>query len=316
VTVPNAKYEEGLMSFKSNKFDDIYVYIVGEIMNCPDFVCSPRGMKINELLARTLVLTNPRDRLVSNPARNAKYGFGVGEFIWYWRERTDLESMVYYNKRMKDFSDDGKHLNSAYGSRMKSRSVLSPWSQWDVAVSTLRSDPDSRRCILHINAPSDQYNAMAHGSKDVPCTLSLQFFIRDNALHLHTVMRSNDAVWGLTYDLFSFTLFQECMLLSLKKYPEFAGLELGTYRHTAASLHIYEHHFDMSSKISFAGAYPRLNPMEPIPSLDKLEFLCDEEEKLRLGKIELIDTREFDGGLMWMAEQLNEHRRKRDAEVR
>jgi thymidylate synthase len=251
---------------------------------------------------------------LSSKARDANYGFAVGEFLWYWQGRQDLEMMLYYNKRMKDFSDDGKTLNSDYGWRMKKDyNYDRPMTQWDVVKKTLIDDPDSRRALIIINGPHDQCEAAVFGSKDVPCTLSLQFFIRDNKLVLHSHMRSNDAVWGLTYDLFSFTLFQECMLLELKKFKQLKDLELGNYYHTAGSMHVYERHFDMMEKI-VKEQIVETPSMEPISSLDYLDVLCVEEEMLRTKKIDYIETAKYDGSLKWMAEQLNTHREKRDAE--
>jgi thymidylate synthase len=130
-------------------------------------------------------------------------------------------------------------------------------------------------------------------------------------------MRSNDAIWGLTNDLFSFTLFQEVMLLELKKRdPMFENLELGTYYHTAGSLHLYERHFELAEKI--IGAYEKREwiqaPMPPIPSLEQLWRLCEEERRLRKREIEQIDCKGFTDGCLWLASHLNMHRQKRDAE--
>jgi thymidylate synthase len=302
---------------KGDCFDEIYEKIVASIVRNPDYVCSPRGSKIKENLAFTFTLTNPRARLLTNSARATNYGFGVGEFLWYWKAQQDLESMVYYNKRMKDFSDDGVTLNSAYGYRMKRMDVGSGLTQWHVAIKTLTEDSDSRRAILHINQPHDQWKAAAEGSKDVPCTLSLQFFVRDGKLDLHAHMRSNDVIWGLTYDLFSFTLFQECMLLELRKHEKFRDLELGKYHHTAGSLHIYERHFDQAEQIlaEYRG-YKTYHggTMRRIPSLEELADLGKFEEMLRTRKMDRIDPGIFSGATQWMAEQLNAHREKRDGE--
>ena len=45
--------------------------------------------------------------------------------------------------------------------------------------------------------------------KDIPCTVSLQFLIRENKLHLFVNMRSNDVFLGLPHDIFCFTMIQE-----------------------------------------------------------------------------------------------------------
>lgn len=312
-----------MAEFYGGDFDTLFAKAVGKINSTPEFICSPRGQRVKENIATTLTLFNPRARLLANPEREVNYGFGVGEFLWYWAGRQDLASMLYYNKRMKDFSDNGSTLNSAYGYRMKTEEYagVSKYgavvysSQWHTCKQTLLKDKDSRRAILLINKPSDQFSAELVGSKDVPCTLSLQFFIRENALHLHAHMRSNDAFWGLTYDLFSFTLFQECMLLELQD-AGMRDLKLGQYIHTAGSLHIYERHFEMADSVENAYLDNRFQlaaPMEPI-DLEGLALLVEQEEALRTGKVAQLDEAQFRGGTRWMAQQLNAHRRKRDAE--
>jgi hypothetical protein len=55
--------------------------------------------------------------------------------------------------------------------------------------------------------------------------------------------------------------------------------------------------------------------MEPI-DLEGLALLVEQEEALRTGKVESIAEEHFKGGVRWMAQQLNAHRRKRDAERR
>lgn len=303
-----------MAEIRGRTFDDVFEKLIADLSRAPDYVCSPRDLKIKECLAKTLVLEDPRSRLILNRKREANYGFAVGEFLWYWQGRNDLESIVYYNKRMSAYSDDGKTLNSAYGYRLRQERNLGI-TQWEAIRRTLCSDPDSRRALMLINQPIDEAQAATTGSSDVPCTVSLQFFIRGRKLHLHVLMRSNDVIWGLTNDLFSFTLFQECMLLDLKKEKQFEDLELGTYYHTAGSLHLYERHFGLAEDILAEyrqGVTPA--PMDPLTSLEDLATLCEGEEALRTRKTEKINETRQAGGFRWMARCLNGHRERRDAE--
>ena len=311
-------------TFDADNFDVLFKKIINAANQTPQYICEPRGSKIKELIAPTLVLRNPRARLLNIKARKADYGFAVGEFLWYWNGRKDLESLAYYNKRATTFSDDGKTVNSAYGYRtrvwnMPSTNQLSHPSpdvtQWEACKKALLDDNDSRRALLIINFPGDNTIASFEGSKDVPCTLSLQFFIRNNRLILHSHMRSNDIVWGLTYDLFSFTLLQEAMCLELNE-AGLPSLELGEYIHTAGSLHLYEQHFKMAEEVVDEASSTKFRKAEKMErlSLKGLALLAEKEEDLRTGRIEKLDTTQFDGGARWMAEQLNNHRKKRDSE--
>lgn len=312
----------GLGTFYDPNFNMLYGDLVGSLAEAPQFICSPRGQKIKEALAVTIVLEDPRARVLNIKARDAQYGFGVGEFLWYLTGKYDLETLLYYNKRAGQFSDDGKTVNSAYGWRMfkDAYCVREPWDpnfrmdQWTACKQTLISDPDSRRAIVIINQPGDQIRAVQVGTKDVPCTLSLQFFIRDGYLDLHVHMRSNDAVWGLTYDLFSFTLFQELMMLELREtYPD---LQLGAYYHTAGSMHIYERHFQMAEEVATEYLSPEFRPAAPMEPLVLAEMgrLVEYEEALRTRRVAPNGSSQFSGGVRWLAEQLEAHRRKRDAE--
>lgn len=309
--------------FVGETFDDLFRDVLHELIANPQYECSPRGSKIKEKLATTLVLNNPRARLLSPKSREVNYGFGVGEFLWYWQGKRDLETMLYYNKRMNHFSDDGKTLNSAYGFRMKKHYYFGTelqasrgMTQWEAAKETLLTDPDSRRCVILINQPEDEVAALTVGSKDVPCTLSLQFFIRDGKLDLHSHMRSNDVMWGLTYDLFSFTLFQECMLLELKRNEKFKHLELGKYYHTAGSIHLYEHHFQQADRIveEYKNGIELSKPMSSLTNLEQLDSLCVAEAELREGRQNSQTYVTSNETFMWMLNHLISHMEKRKAE--
>ena len=60
-------------------------------------------------------------------------------------------------------------------------------------------------------------------------------------------MRSNDIIFGLCNDVFTFSMFQQLMLNELNSRG--ANVSLGSYNHHAGSLHLYERHYKMASKI-------------------------------------------------------------------
>jgi len=303
---------------EGSNFDILFAKVIAEINTHPEYTTSPRGQLCREIIAPVLVLDNPRARLLANPARKADYGFGVGEFLWYWEGKRDLETMLYYNKRMANFSDDGETLKSAYGNILRPQHWVHKGrthNQWTSCKAELLKDRDSRRAIMMIQTWDNVCKLAVEDTKDFPCTLNLQFFIRDNRLHLHVNMRSNDAFWGLTYDLFSFTLLQEMMMWELRD-GGYDSLQLGEYTHCAGSLHIYEKHFkdaDEVVKAYLSKEFKAAAPMEPLMP-GELASLAEQEDKLRTGKVAEIGEAQFSSGARWMAERLNEHRRKRDGE--
>ena len=62
--------------------------------------------------------------------------------------------------------------------------------------------------MKYVNKIINIWRENPRSSKDIPCTLSLQFFLREasDQLWLHTIatMRSNDAWLGVPYDTFNF----------------------------------------------------------------------------------------------------------------
>jgi len=231
---------------KVNSVTEAFSSVVA-LLEAEGFETAPRGMKIKEVLNCCIEVTNPRDRIVQNPERQMNFSYAVGELLWYLSGRNDVGTMEYYSKKMANFSDDGKTLNSAYGHRIFGNNAKIGFNQWEHVKQQLIADPDSRQAIIHLHTPNNQK------TKDEVCTLSLQFLLRHGKLNLIVNMRSNDIVLGFTYDAFAFTMLQEIMAIEL-------GVELGSYFHNAGSMHMYERDFNTYSKITY-----KVNSMPMLP---------------------------------------------------
>lgn len=228
------------------------------------YSANPRGAATKELLNYNITLTDPRNRVITFPDRKTSTRYLLGEFIWYLSGSADPKGILPYAKFWEGIRNSGEQIdyhkgtvNSNYGARIFGRSNLPSFllqttsvtashhsvNQWESTKTLLLKDKDSRQAIMNIHLPSDRHD----GNKDVPCTLSLQWIIREERLHLIVNMRSNDVILGFTNDVFQFTMLQEAMLLQLRAaYPD---LQLGHYYHNAGSMHIYERHFDMAERI-------------------------------------------------------------------
>jgi len=219
----------------SDTFEGLWVRAMDKVMK-NGMITYPRGMEVKEVLAHTLVLENPKNRYIFSKERKMSPFYMIGELLWYLSGKNHLDFISYYGKAWSDLSDDGKTLNSAYGYR-----IFTPnhkkigFSQWDHVKKQLTMDRYTRQAIIHLHTPNDK------PTKDEVCTLCLQFFIRNDKLDLHVTMRSNDAVWGTTYDIYAFTTLQEMMAQEME-------VGLGKYYHTAGSLHIYEKNYDMVTR--------------------------------------------------------------------
>jgi thymidylate synthase len=189
----------------------------------------------------------------------------VAECLWYLSGNNSTTWISNYAPFWMNISDDGSTANSAYGARIFKQykyhdyngKIPCQWTQWQYVIDELKKDNDSRRAVIHIRMPQDSYLA----SKDVPCTLTLQFFIRNGALHQVVSMRSSDLILGIAYDVPAFTMFQELLANTL-------GVECGSYTHMSNSLHIYERHYAMSERIIAEKPIYECLPMHSLPAIE------------------------------------------------
>lgn len=245
-----------------------------------------RGLEMKELIPGYFEITNPRDRLLNIDSRNIKK-YVFGELLWYLTGRDDVNFISKYSKMWSRLSDDGIHNNSAYGKFIFNKLPIAGYginnnnfkefentsfyykSQWEFVKDVLRKDPFSRQAVIHIK-PIQMYE-----TKDTVCTYFLQFFIRDNKLDMIASMRSNDLLFGTTYDVFMFTFLQELMAAEI-------GVEVGTYKHFASNIHIYKKDMDKINEILKDSPDKETFKFEKIPfdfRASDLNLLCELERQ-------------------------------------
>lgn len=185
---------------------------------------SRAGNVVGEILNSITVIEDPTQGFVDSPDRNLSIRYAIGELMWYLSGSNQLSSIQPYSKFWNQLSDDGETLNSAYGHRIYTKFGF---DQWEHVKEILRNDPLSRQAVIHIK------DADNTPTKDLPCTLNLQFHLREGQLHMTASMRSNDIWLGFPFDVFCFTSLQIKMAMEL-------GVKVGEYTHFAGSLHLYE----------------------------------------------------------------------------
>lgn len=219
------------------------------------------GVMTRELINESFVLKNARDRVVSHPARKMNFPFAVAEWISFMSGYSDVNLFTPYIADYAKFSTNGITIDGAYG--MRNVVEDEEFTQVERVEKLLRNDPTSRRAVIQIYDEQD----LLSDSKNTPCTLTLQYLVRDGKLVAITNMRSNDLVRGLTYDVFVFTMLQEFIATQL-------GIPMGQYFHNAGSFHLYE------SDIKGITKYPhdvRWTPlMAPMPKLDSWDSVLYE----------------------------------------
>lgn len=173
------------------------------------------------------------------------------------------------------FANDGMAYG-AYGHRLVTN--VAPYDLLQTALAVLKKTPDSRQCVVSLWRPDDLITAYEGTKNDLPCTLSWQFFIRNNALHLSGHMRSNDVWLGFPYDVYVNTCIQRMMAGTLK-------LAVGDYVHSVGSMHLYDKNRGAAQEaVAAAGTYVEVAaPSQPHEHLDEAPLWCAIEQAMRDG---------------------------------
>lgn len=193
--------------------------------------------KSKELINYMIRIDDLENNVIDLKSRNISYIYLAGETLWYQAGRNDVSFISKFGKLWKRISDDGITNNSAYGFILKKKHGF---DQIEKIIELLKNDPSSRRAILNINVPNEHVIE----TKDEMCTICLNFVIRNNALDCTGVMRSNDIVFGFTYDFSYFTQLQKYIASRLE-------VHVGTYTHFAMSLHFYERDYQLIKDIAY-----------------------------------------------------------------
>ena len=196
----------------------------------------PRDMKVKELPLTTLPIDSVSP-FANFESRKFNWKYFAGELAWYLRKDRDVDYIGQFSGFWSTLTNpNSNEINSNYGSLLFNEQL-----EW--VVDSLKADQNSRQAIAFLNQPKCQFE----GNKDFVCTMYLNFFIRNNTLHMKVQMRSNDIFYGLTFDAPFFAFVHQHVFLWLRDtYPE---LQLGVYYHCADNTHFYERHFELADKI-------------------------------------------------------------------
>lgn len=185
---------------------------------------SPRGMECRELTDVMVVISRAEDAVPLATSRQVSQRIGATEYAQLLAGVSSLTQLdAASGGRFSQFADDGV-LRGAYGPRVR--------HQLPEAVSRLAADPDSRQAVVSV-WDHDTVRMGGGASRDVPCTMSMQFRIRRGELEMTVLMRSSDAWLGIPYDWWQFSRLQMTVAWALR-------VPAGSFTFFANSLHLYE----------------------------------------------------------------------------
>jgi thymidylate synthase len=236
---------------------EAYLGSLQDVYFNPDYKSAPRGLPCREKTDYSFRVLNPvNEPIVTKDLERNKViaDYTAKEVELYDSCTNKAEDFGKASKFWLNLANPDGTVNSAYGyliwekkshgndvfgghvvqSGHGDRHVPVYYTPWEWAKQSLIKDKDTRQAYLRFSLPEHAW----FGNKDQTCTMHGNFLIRNNQLHLSIVMRSNDLVLGLVYDLPWFISLIDLMIIELQQY--YPGLTKGTYTHTAHSSHIYE----------------------------------------------------------------------------
>jgi thymidylate synthase len=218
--------------FGATTADLVWQEAFTELLERPDHEHNGRNGVTYEILPCVLRIEDPRQRWVLSRRPPYNPAFGLVEFIWIITGNNESRVLNYWNPVLPKYSGTGDIYHGAYGFRLRQEFGL---DQIERAYQVLSNAPETRQVILQIWQPNLDFPAIDGQpiSTDIPCNVMSLLKLRDDRLYWSQIMRSNDIMRGLPYNIIQFTLLQEVM-------AGWLGSKLGDYFQLSDSLHVYE----------------------------------------------------------------------------
>lgn len=240
--------------FSAIDVNDYYADICKTLM-AQGTVTSPRNRPTKELHPTTAFITDPRKRVMTCMGRMINFPFALAEVIQLITGQNDAQALAYYSSRIIAQQGDGPkgtphwelgvtRFNAAYGERMRDyaasatdkNNMLEPQrvDQLEHVIQTLVADPESRQASIVLSHPIyDNYTKITN---DRACNVYAHAMIRNGRLDWMQIIRSNDAIWGIPYNIMQWSHVQEWVAVSL-------GVPMGHMFIVQDSFHVYWDHY-------------------------------------------------------------------------
>lgn len=214
--------------------NDVYRSRISHILQHGSLV-TPRGISVIEQIGAwaTYDCLYP---VVTLKERRLNYAFMFAEAAWILSGSDELNRIEPYMRRIARFSDNGTTLSGAYGPPFR--------AQLPYVIDALMRDRDTRQAVMTL------WRQSPGPSRDIPCTVSIQFLIRNMQLHAVIFMRSSDVLLGLPYDMFTFAMMTHFVALFLPK-----TISVGNNTIFIGSSHAYNLDYDKLDRIRNSEEY-------------------------------------------------------------
>jgi thymidylate synthase len=177
----------------------------------------------------SFTLQDVSNKTVTTPQRKFNEDYAEYEWNWYLKGDRDASEIAERAKIWKQMMVDGTtEVNSNYGYFWNKNYQLSR------VIQELKTNKETRRAIV-VHYDINELDRYKH---DTPCNDVLNFYIKDDKLHLTVFARSIDLVFGFCNDQYTFAKLMEMVAFQL-------DIPVGEMHWMVTNLHIYPRHYDM-----------------------------------------------------------------------
>lgn len=249
--------------FKGQTANEVWLKAFKQLDDISDAPQESRIGLNHEILHAFISIKDSRQRWITARKPVLNIAFAIAEIVWIMNGRNDSKFLNFWNSKLPEYAGKGTEYHGAYGHRLKK---IFGFDQLEKAYFALKNNPKSRQVVLQIWDPNRDFPNKEGGAvnPDIPCNIVSLLKVRDGKLEWQQIMRSNDIILGLPYNLIQFTTLQEIM-------AGWLNLEVGTYNHLSDSLHLY---IDNQDKYGISEV------TELVHSTDDLRLKKSESEKI------------------------------------
>lgn len=250
-------------------------------------------VSMKEIYPVTINIKNPLERHLIVPNRNQNTISIIAETMWVLGGRADVGYMSKYMPSAASYAKDGESWQTAYGPRIRSNFDV---DQLKLVYKELRRSWKTAQANISI---IDAHLDLHRSKLAAPCTIWLNFTIREGRLNTFVAMRANDLIWGFSYiNPFEWSIIAELLAYWL-------NVEVGEYYQFTPSWRVFHRHYSMLKKLNESklekdvyAVYPNIRQLRidiPYDDFDEImeqyfniESMMSAETKVDIEKILLL----------------------------
>lgn len=222
------------------KFDTLYQDLLRRVMEQGIATKNQRtGHEVKALSAVSFSIDLLTDGFPLLSLRKIPLEIFIAEQLWFISGETKpREFLESFTKIWSAFTNEEGVVTAAYGQRWRKHFGRDQLAE---LIQLLERDPSSRQGVVMAWDPAID-GLEGPKQKNVPCPFTFTVNILDGRLNLHNIMRANDLILGLPYDVAGFALLQCVLAQRLNILP-------GVYTHSISYPEVYDIHYPVAEEL-------------------------------------------------------------------